>query len=54
MIGRSRRDESGVALGLAVIVVVLIGVLAAAHPMAARPERHWTWAKAPRGRPFGT
>ncbi|HKH11697.1 MAG TPA: hypothetical protein VKA73_11180 [Rubrobacter sp.] len=29
MIGRSRRDESGVALGLAVIVVVLIGVLAA-------------------------
>ena len=29
MIRRSRRDESGVALGLAVIVVVLIGVLAA-------------------------
>ena len=29
MIGRQWRDESGVALGLAVIVVVLIGVLAA-------------------------
>ena len=29
MIHRSRRDQSGVALGLAVIVVVLIGVLAA-------------------------
>ena len=29
MNGRHRRDESGVALGLAVIVVVLIGVLAA-------------------------
>ena len=29
MIGRARRDESGVALGLVVIVVVLIGVLAA-------------------------
>jgi Tfp pilus assembly protein PilV len=34
MIGRSWRDESGVALGLAAIVVVLIGVLAA-HLLAA-------------------
>jgi hypothetical protein len=29
VIGRARRDESGVALGLAVIVVILVGVLAA-------------------------
>jgi hypothetical protein len=29
VIGRARRDESGVALGLAVVVVLLIGVLAA-------------------------
>ena len=38
MIGRSWRDESGVALGLAVIVVVLIGVPAAGLLAALRSD----------------
>lgn len=38
MIGRSWRDESGVALGLAVILVVLIGVLAAGLLAAVRSD----------------
>ena len=38
MIGRYWRDESGVALGLAVIVVVLIGVLAAGLLAALRSD----------------
>jgi hypothetical protein len=51
MIGRLRREERGMVLGLAIIVVVIVGVMGAGFPTFVATDLRTAWKSTGESRP---